>query len=250
MGIDIVGFHSFLKGLLHTKNYNNILTLGRQGLDINLDIANHIAKQYNIYFQSNYPFVPWEEFSPNKAFCERMLTSFGFKNVDSIDFSDYEKASIIHDLNKPIPTDLKKYDYILDGGTVEHIFNAPQVYENIFNLLEVNGIYVSIACNNNYSGHGFYQYSPDFYASIMQNKYGMELLELKLAKLHTEPKDWHDVSVIHMDYNGRNIFHFDTNTPVYIVCVARKISNERASLILEPPMQYSYQEVLWKQPPK
>ena len=57
----------------------------------------------------------------------------------------------------------KKFDFILDGGTIEHIFNCPQVLDNIIYLLEIEGILCSITCNNNFSGHGFYQFSPDFF---------------------------------------------------------------------------------------
>ena len=246
MGIDIVGFHSFLHAITCVKKYDNVLTLGRQGLDIDFELANYIGRQYGIEFSNNIPFLPWEEISPYKAYCEKMIKCFNFTNIDSMDYSTYENATVIHNLNTPIPYHLKKYDLIVDGGTIEHVFNVPQVFENIINLLDINGIFVSITCNNNYSGHGFYQYSPDLFASIMQKKYGMELLSLKLAKLNTEPAEWHDVSNINNNDDGRNLFHFDTNIPVYIICIARKISNERLNLILDPPNQFSYEEVQWK----
>jgi hypothetical protein len=245
MGIDIVGFHSLLRALSVVSKFDNALTLGRQGLDINFQIANHIGKQYGIVFSNELPFTPWEEISPNKAFAEKLLKCFNFNNIDSLDYSSYENATIIHNLNKPIPYHYKKYDLIVDGGTIEHVFNLPQVFENIINLLDINGIFVSIACNNNYSGHGFYQYSPDVFASTMQSKYGMQLLSLNVAKLHTEPHEWVDVSIINNNSDGRNTFHFNSHTPVYIICIAKKISNDRASLILDPPNQFSYEEIQW-----
>ena len=60
----------------------------------------------------------------------------------------------------------KKYQYIYDGGTIEHIFNIPQVIENIIDILDINGLFVSITCNNNFSGHGIYQFSPEFFLAV------------------------------------------------------------------------------------
>ena len=108
-------------------------------------------------------------------YCEEFFLSFGFLNIDSIDNSSYENSSIIHNLNTPY-NNTKKYDYIYDGGTTEHIFNVPQVFENIINLLEIDGIFCSVTVNNNFSGHGFYQFSPELYLSMFTSNYGMEIL--------------------------------------------------------------------------
>ena len=52
----------------------------------------------------------------------------GAKSIDSIDFSDYENASIIHDLNIDLPNNLEnKYSLVLDWGTLEHFFNFLQL---------------------------------------------------------------------------------------------------------------------------
>ena len=56
-----------------------------------------------------------------------------FQHVESIDNSVYENASIIHNMNIQTPTNATKYNYIFDGGTIEHIFNIPQAFENIIN---------------------------------------------------------------------------------------------------------------------
>ena len=69
-------------------------------------------------------------------YCETFFGSIGFKNIGSIDNSNYEGATYIHNLNYPILEEFKnKYDYIYDGGTTEHIFNIPQVFENIIEKL-------------------------------------------------------------------------------------------------------------------
>ncbi len=247
MGIDIVGYHAFLEGFFKTKNNNRALTLGRQAIDINYEISNIINSFYNLHIDNETYYKNNDDPTKKPFIDDLLINTFNFKMLDTLDNSNYENASIVHDMNLPLTSDFKKYDFILDGGTIEHIFNIPQVIENIINLLDIDGVFVSITCNNNYSGHGFYQFSPDFFYSTMQSKYGMELLQLKLAKLNTQPNEWIDVSELHKNNNGRNIYHFDTNMPVYIVCIAKKISNNRESILLNPPQQYSYESIQWKQ---
>ena len=176
-------------------------------------------------------------------FCEKFFKDLGFKNIDSIDNSDYENASIIYNLNNNIPNTFKKYDYILDFGTTEHVFNIPCVCENIINLLNIGGIFVSVTPNNNLSGHGFYQFSPEFYLSTFTLKYGMKIIELYIGKVGTGFNEWIDVKSFN---NGRNNSNFNTLEPVYIIAIIKKISDNRCSLIKDPPNQYSYENIDWK----
>jgi SAM-dependent methyltransferase len=173
----------------------------------------------------------------------------GFENIDSIDNSPYEGASIIHNMNNPIPNHLiQRYDYILDAGTTEHIFNIPQVCENIIDLLSPEGIYVSITPNNNLSGHGIYQFSPEFYLSAYSKKYGMEVKELYIGKVGSGINEWINVNDFNEKNDGRNISKFDTTEHVYIIAIIQKltIDYERENLITNSPNQYSYENIDWK----
>jgi hypothetical protein len=54
-------------------------------------------------------------------FAEDILAPLGFE-VSSVDASDYEGATIVHDLNIPIPRELvEQFDIVWDGGTLEHV---------------------------------------------------------------------------------------------------------------------------------
>lgn len=234
MGIDYTGCEALFYSLQYITNKQNCLTLGRQGIHVQNDIINYFYKKYNLLKLENTQY---------EIFCENLLTDLGFENIDSLDNSDYEKASIIHNMNNPIPNNFKKYDYILDAGTIEHIFNTPQVCENIINLLNLDGIYVSITPNNNFSGHGIYQFSPEFYLSAFSKNYGMEIKSLYLAKVGSGINDWINVNNFG---DGRNITKFSGDEPVYIIAIIKKISNERNNLILNSPNQYSYENIDWK----
>ena len=214
------------------KDY--MLTLGRQGLHISSDTLKQFAQKYNITLNNN----------AYNTYCENMFKDLGFLQIDSIDYSAYENASIIHDMNTPIKDELKnKYQYIYDGGTIEHIFNTPQVCENIINLLDIGGILLSVTCNNNLSGHGIYQFSPEFFLSAFAEKYGMRVKAIYLAEVNTEIDKW----ILCNSHNGwRNMTKFNNNNEVYIITIAEKLSNDRQSVITNSPQQFSYEHVDWK----
>ncbi len=234
MGIDRTSLNAILMSCRHIKNKQNLLTIGRQQIhtsqENNIDIGDKFNTNLSEIIYGNY--------------CETFFSSVGFINIDSIDNSNYEGSKYIHNLNYPILEDFKnKYDYIYDGGTSEHIFNIPQVFENIIDMLNIDGLFVSVTCNNNFSGHGMYQFSPELYLSCFNQKYGMEIIDMYIAEVGTTNNEWKNVN----SFNGyRNIDKFNSTLETYIIIIARKISNERESLIKNSPNQYSYDEHDWK----
>jgi hypothetical protein len=243
MGIDKTALELILLSQNYVKrnddNVANILTLGRQQIHISKNDINHLLSKYKFSSLINkYNVYDYSENLFTNLFEEKWKYIF----VDSMDNSDYEGASIIHNLNNPFNSS-KKYQYIYDGGTIEHIFNIPQVIENIIDMLDINGLFVSITCNNNFSGHGIYQFSPEFFLSSLNEKYGMKIESIYLGKVHTSFEEWIDVN----DYkDGRNCTKFDDSEPVYILTIARKISNIRENLITNSPHQYSYEKIDWE----
>ena len=236
MGIDITALELILLSQQYVKLKNtDILTLGRQQIHIECNDINNSLNKYNFgHLVDKFNYYNYSE--------NLFMQLLNGNCVDSIDNSNYEEASIIYNLNLPYNSS-KKYQYIYDGGTIEHIFNIPQVIENVINMLDIDGLFVSVTCNNNFSGHGMYQFSPEFFLSSLNKKYGMEIEAIYIGKVHTKFEEWIDVN----DYKGgRNCSKFDTNDPVYILTIARKISDNRENLILNSPHQYSYEQGDWK----
>jgi len=237
MGIDLTGLEAILLSLKYVTKSHNMLTLGRQQIHMKSEVIYKILNKNKIQLSGNYH---------NNLYCETFFKDIGFLNVDSIDASNYESAAIIHNMNIPIPSDLKnKYSYIYDGGTIEHIFNIPQTFENIIDMLEVGGIFLSVTCNNNFSGHGMYQFSPEIFLSAFSNKYGMEIIDIFLAETDTFKNKWISVKTYNEKTGGRNTSRFMNTREVYIITIARKISNDRESLIHNSPQQYSYEKLDW-----
>lgn len=96
-----------------------------------------------------------------------------FYNVTNFDIENPTGTETIHDLNTPIPFKYHdKFNLVIDGGTLEHIFNIPQCLENISNILKIDGVIYHINPQNGYPDHGLYQFSSDFYYSYYRaNKF-------------------------------------------------------------------------------
>jgi len=103
----------------------------------------------------------------------RLLSLLGFSSVRVLDHSAYEGADILHDLNQPIPDELKGcFGVVLNGGTLEHIFHVPNVLANLHHLTRTGGRIIHIAPSSNQIDHGMYSFSPTFfYDYYSANKY-------------------------------------------------------------------------------
>ena len=159
--------------LLYVKkfgNFNKTITLGRQNLDPSKRLAKLLLPSISKYKEYIY--------------ADRLLEEYFHSSiVDSVDVSDYEGATIIHDMNKPLPNKLKgQYDTVIDSGTLEHVYNVPQALENCSLLCKPGGQIIHMLPANNLCGHGFWQMSPELFFSLYSVKNGYKDTEVYLAK--------------------------------------------------------------------
>lgn len=77
----------------------------------------------------------------------------GVDRVKALDVSPYEGAEIIHDLTKPIPDSLERSaDFILDGSTLDNVFDPATALRNISRLLKPGGRLLAVnLASNHYS---------------------------------------------------------------------------------------------------
>lgn len=176
MGIDIQALK--LLRISHDKfgSFKDTLTIGRQG--------NHSPKWAIQAILNAQDYKPGED--PNymniKEFSENIFIDYlGSTKVDSMDASSYEGATIIHDLNLPIENTHQKFDTIFDGGSLEHVFNIPQAFENLSKLCKVGGQILHLLPANNQCGHGFWQMSPELFFSLYSEKNGYKDTEVFLG---------------------------------------------------------------------
>jgi hypothetical protein len=104
------------------------------------------------------PSLMWDEaLTP-----EEFFKGFGFDEVHTLDISDYQGASHVHDLNKPVPPEWAgQYDAVMTGGTLEHVYDIATALETMAALARPEGGLLHFDCPcNNWPDHGFYQVSP------------------------------------------------------------------------------------------
>jgi SAM-dependent methyltransferase len=103
------------------------------------------------------PSLNWE----NAPAPEDFYKSFGFDEVHTMDVSDYQRASHIHDLNCPLPRELEgQYDVVMSGGTLEHVFDVANALKSLAAMVKTGGEVFCDLPTNNFIDHGFYQLSP------------------------------------------------------------------------------------------
>lgn len=119
------------------------------------------------------------------GFADAVFSELGAEVLDSLDVSDYEGATLIHDLNRPWDEGRPKpYDLVFDGGTLEHIFEIQTALRTVRRLVAPGGHFIGVNPANNYFGHGFYQFSADFYYRAYSAESGFQVLVMLVRNRH------------------------------------------------------------------
>ena len=168
----------------------SVLQLGRQEMYFSIADLNHWADEQNVSLSTTVPTRP--NGSGNTIDDVSFFNYLGFESVLSADFSDFEDADFVFDLNLPVSEDLHgKFDMIFDGGTVEHCFNIPQVFQNIFSMLKIGGRIIHGAASSNWLDHGFYMFSPTlFWDHYNTNHWQVNTSNLIAIKKDPEQDPW------------------------------------------------------------
>jgi hypothetical protein len=208
------------------QTHGKVVTLGRQSLFIHRrdlkKLRSLAPKDSDVeqWFQS----YKWGDFAE-----QFLLKVLKFDTADSIDFSAYEQASIVHDLGEQLPVELiHKFDLAIDCGTLEHVFHFPTAIGNLMKLARVGGsVYISVPCNN-LAGHGFYQFSPELMYRVFSKDNGFKVSFVRVAKARypgvelTSNHKVFDVS----DTNTMNPrINLLSSMPVYVMAIARHVDD-------------------------
>ncbi len=174
MGMSRGGIKLMMREGKRERYSGRVLTAGRQDIFATADNLEQWAREMD------YVLAPgWKKnFSPKEGTKKKgktitdgaLFLALGFDELESMDYSNFEGCTIVHDLNKDIPIQYHdRYDLIFDGGTSEHIFDLPKVLENYNKMLKPGGRIIHVAPSSNHVDHGFYMFSPtlfsDYYLS-------------------------------------------------------------------------------------
>ncbi len=153
-------------------------------------------------------------------FADRLLcNNFEITSLNALDYSSFEDADIIQDLNKPIVNIEKKFDTILDFGTSEHVFDVSQCLKNISNLCKKGGIILHCLPANNNCGHGFWQFSPELFFNIYSQKNGFKETEIILINLF-DKKNWY---LVNKQKKGDRL-ELNSSEPLYLLVKSKKVN--------------------------
>lgn len=155
-----------------------LLTLGRQTVFVTGPEVDAFASEFGVRLVRP-PETPAD--SSGVMSDVALFEAMGFDTVEALDYSDYESPDHIFDLNSPSsPTSLiDRYDVIIDGGTLEHVFHLPNALRNVIRMLKVGGRVIHLSPSSNHIDHGFYMFSPtlfwDFYSA---NGFSIETFQI------------------------------------------------------------------------
>jgi SAM-dependent methyltransferase len=172
------------------------------------------------------------------GYAERALEALGFGRVESLDYSPSEGAQHVHDLNLPVGPELRaQFDFILDGGTVEHVFDVAAALRNVFDMLRPGGVFASANGMNGWWGHGLYQIGADLAWSFWTRAAGCEMLTCEAVP--ALPK-FRSVALPDPAVAGQRLRRLGTRLPpsrVYLYYEVRKGADAR---IAGPAYQSDY----------
>jgi SAM-dependent methyltransferase len=169
------------------------------------------------------------------GYAGELLRQLGARHVDSVDASGYERSTLIHDLNEPFPKEWHgRYSAVIDGGTLEHVFNFPVALASALSAVRPGGHYIAFTPADNQPGHGFYQFGPELYHRVLGAENGFEVRCMLMRGHHTGAR-W--FSVPDPATLGRRAMAFSSQ-PVDLYVLARR--TEEREVLAEPPQQSDY----------
>lgn len=133
----------------------SVLTLGVQDIDAT-------AQEVQALLRGEFVDEPTAPLLPRQAMSsDAFFSALGFSAYQSLDLFGEEGATIIHDLAQPTPARLRqKFDLIIDGGTIEHIFDIAAGLRAIVTMLRVGGVAFHVSPLSGWENHGFYSINP------------------------------------------------------------------------------------------
>ena len=172
MGLDVQTLRALLAAKNLGANFIRTATLGRQ--DLNMD-ANETYKVFNA-FGHHLTGSSSSSNRQNTLTTDLVLNRLGAQQVRAVDNSDYEGASIVMDLGKPISDDYEEsFSFVWDGGTLEHVFEFPTALKNCMRMVEKDGHLLIATVANGFCGHGFYQFSPELFYRTLNESNGFSI---------------------------------------------------------------------------
>jgi hypothetical protein len=237
MGIDRHLADFLLCGRDTGVDFGRTATLGRLNLFIDVRSLRAVFRQHGVALTD-------DDIAAIRAegYSEEILRRLGARDPQSIDASAYEQASLIHDMNRPVGEDLKRrFSVLIDGGTLEHVFNFPVAIRNCMEMLDVGGHFFTQTMANNFMGHGFYQFSPELFYRVFSPENGFRVHRVVLYESRVGAPRWYEAR--DPETIGERV-ELTNGRPTYMMVHAEKVAE--VPLFEQQPQQADY-SALWRE---
>ena len=228
MGLDINAVRFLIDARKRGVDFGEVITLGRQDLNV------FPAKMVEVLEAHDFSAAAFKG-DAKALYAEPCFLSLGAKKVHSLDASDFEGATFVQDLNQPLVSALKeRFDLVVDGGTLEHVFNFPLALRSCMEMVKPGGHILFHTCANNWCGHGFYQFSPELFYRALSPENGYELTRMILHMVGPYG-GWYEVT----DPNTiRSRVELVTFAPMQLLVLAKRTAVK--PIFAAPPQQSDY----------
>jgi len=187
MALDINGTKFLLYARRHGVSFERTAMIGRQEMHIT---TKDLRTNLEMFDQTGVDAAALAA----SQYAEPFLTMLGANEIVSFDASTYESASVVHDFNLPIAGEHKgRFTAVIDGGTLEHIFNFPTAIRNCMEMVANGGHYLAVTPGNNQLGHGFYQFSPELYFRVCSPVNGFKIEKMMIFE-ESPDTPWYEVA--------------------------------------------------------
>lgn len=101
------------------------------------------------------------------------FSKFPISQLDSLDVVEGFGGTLIHDLNKPLSEEHhNKFDFILDGGTFDHLVQIGTAFKSVVQMLKPGGRVFHYNAASGYIGAAYVSFGPDlFYDYYVVNRF-------------------------------------------------------------------------------
>lgn len=176
-----------------------------------------------------------------------LFKMFGFREVYALDYSKYEGANIVYDLNtEKLPEELnEKFDFVINGGTLEHVFNQADALRNMSKMVKRGGYIYHLSPLTGWVNHGFFSMSPTLFLDYYTvngwkiNKCDMSISEVERTNGYKAKSYSMDFRMFNSDYEI-NQYANAAGKATLLRCIAQKKEISKTELI---PIQGMYVDV-------
>lgn len=177
MGLDFRVAEFLLSEAERKVSFQRLLVLGRQNVNMT---SLEITKVKDLTGISLEP----------SGFADEFFRALGAVDLSFVDRSEYEGADVLHDLNQPLPARFHGcFDVVIDGGTLEHIFNFPTALKSCMEAVVQGGRLMIFTPADGCMGHGFFQFSPELFYRACRHANGFEIERMLISDF----RRWYEV---------------------------------------------------------